>query len=137
MKTLGVIALLLTTANAALAQDEPQTKQPDYSRETLIRIFSNEPEREKVEARVRYSFGAIDFRAFGMRWRVGYLPFFMPFPGSMPWVNGQRWPDPFLLTGTEFATTPRTFRQQRNMNAELKRIEKKVREAQKVKVQPE
>ena len=138
MKTLGAILLVLI-AIPALAQQEPEQTQPppDYSREKLIEIFANDPQHEKAEPRIRHSIGMLEFRALGMRWRVGYLPFFMPLPGSQPWINGQRWPDPFLLTGTEYASSPRTWRQTRDMNAELKRIEKKVREKQKVKVSPE
>ena len=138
MKTLVAILLFLA-AMPALAQQEPEQTQPppDYSREKLIEIFANDPQRDKAEPRIKHSIGMLEFRALGMRWRVGYLPFFMPLPGSQPWINGQRWPDPFLLTGTEYASSPRTWRQTRDMNAELKRIEKKVREKQKVKVSPE
>jgi hypothetical protein len=132
MKVSLVILFLLVSVGAA-AQEEP----PDYSREKLIEIFANVPEREDVEPRIRHSIGALDFRAFGMRWRVGYLPFFAPLPGSQPWIHKERWPDAFSLTGTEFASPPRTWRQTRNMSAELRRIERKLKEKQKVKVTPE
>ena len=133
-----IIILLLLSATTALAQQGETTQSPpDYSREKLIEIFADAPQREKGEPRIKHSIGMMEFKAFGMRWRVGYLPFFAPLPGSQPWINRDRWPDPFLLTGTEFASPPRTWRQTRNMSAELKRIEKKLKEKQNVKVEPE
>jgi hypothetical protein len=139
MRPAIVVAVLLvaTTALGQSAFAPPPEPAPDYSRETLLDLFADMPEREDPDARFRHEFGAIDFRAFGIRWRVGYLPFFMPLSGSQPWVNGQRWPDPFVLTGTQLATTPRSFRRGRAMNAELRRIERKVKESAKVTVTPE
>ena len=138
MRMAGALLIVLI-AMPVLAQQpaDPAPPEPDYSRDKLIEIFANEPQREKAEPRIKHSIGMIEFKALGMRWRVGYLPFFMPLPGSQPWINSQRWPDPFLLTGTEYASPPRTWRQTRDMNAELRRIERKLREKQKVKVQPE
>lgn len=137
MKGPAIILLLLTATTALAQQEEPPPPPPDYSREKLIELFADIPQREKAERRIKHSIGMMEFKAFGMRWRVGYLPFFAPLPGSQPWINRDRWPDPFLLTGTEFASPPRTWRQTRNMSAELKRIEKKLKEKQKVKVEPE
>lgn len=137
MKGPAIILLLLTATAAWAQQEEPNQPTPDYSREKLIELFADIPQRETAERRIKHSIGMTEFKAFGMRWRVGYLPFFAPLPGSQPWINRDRWPDPFLLTGTEFASPPRTWRQTRNMSAELKRIEKKLKEKQKVKVEPE
>lgn len=138
MKKLTLIISLLTMTSALRAQEtgsaQHEPSKPDYSRNTLITLFANDPQREKVDPRVKWSVGAVDFKAAGMRWRIGYLPFLMPLSGSQPWINGQRWPDPFLLTGTTFASTPRTWKQRRNMTAEMRRIDRKTRERQKVKV---
>ncbi len=134
MKHAVIISLILGATSALAQETEPA---PDFSREKLIEIFANAPQRQSPEPRIKHSFGAIDFKAFGMRWRVGYLPFFAPLPGSQPWIQRERWPDAFMLTGTEYASPPRTWRQTRNMSRELKRIEKKLREKQKVKVQTE
>lgn len=130
MTRVAVILSSLLFTVAAFGQDESAstTPAPDYSRDTLVRLFA-EIEIEERESRIQHSFGRVDFRALGMRWRVGYLPFFMPLPGSQPWVNGERWPDPFRLTGTEIASPPRTWKQTRDMSAELRRIERKVRKA--------
>ena len=136
MKRPLIIFLLLIAATARAQEDSPQPP-PDFSREKLIEIFADAPQREETERRIKYSIGMMEFKALGMRWKVGFLPFFAPLPGSQPWIHRDRWPDAFSLTGTEFASPPRTWRQTRNMSAELKRIEKKLKEKQKVTVQPE
>ena len=134
MRATVLILSILMVSSVAAQETSPE---PDYSRDTLLEIFMNTPEREETEPRVRVSFGAIEFRAIGARWKIGYLPFFMPLPGSMPWVNGQRWPDPFALTGTEIARPPRTWRDQRALSSELRRIERRIRETSTVQVTPE
>jgi hypothetical protein len=136
MRRLIFSALLIFFTGTALAQEEP-APPPDYSRDTLFQIFANEVERGETERRFKHEFGAVSFRALGMRWRIGYLPFLMPMPGSRPWIQGERWPDPFLLTGTQIASPPRTWRHQREMSAELRRIEKRLKETAIVKVKPE
>lgn len=135
-RALILVSMLLITA-AASAQDATQrvpmapldqidTEDPDYSRDTLLRLFADAPEREEIDPRFRHSIGAVDFKAMGMRWRIGYLPFFAPFQGS--YLNTNReWPDPFTLTGTAYASPPRTWRRSREMSAELKRIERRLR----------
>ena len=137
MRTAILIMTLLLATSAAAQQSFRDPESPDFSRDTLLRLFAEGEEREDPEARFRHRFGVIDFRAAGMRWRIGYLPFMVPLSGSQPWVNGQRWPDPFVLTGTEIAQTPQTWRSQRAMSAELRRIERRVRETSTVRVQPD
>ena len=130
MRRAALILSTLLVAASAVAQDEtaatPPTP-PDFSRETLIRFFAENPIKEPVEPRVRYGFGTIDFRAFGTRFRLGYLPIFAPLQGSQPWRNGDRWPDPFILTNTQIASPPRTWRDSRELNAELRKLEKRLR----------
>lgn len=137
MRTAIFIVVVSLAASTAAAQQQFNDSQPDYSRETLLRLFAENPEREDANARFRHRFGAIEFQTRGVRWRVGYLPFFLPLHGSMPWVNGHRWPDPFILTNTEIAHTPRTWRDQRAMSAELRRIERRLRDSATIRVQPE
>jgi hypothetical protein len=131
-----MVLALLVSANV-LAQQQFREEQPDYSRDTLLRLFADNPEREDVEPRFKHQFGAIEFRTKNIRWRVGYLPFFLPLHGSVPWDHDQRWPDPFVLTGTEIAHTSRTWRDRRAMTSEMRRIERKVRESAVVRVSPE
>jgi|SRR5687768_11384514 hypothetical protein len=133
-----LVSLLLIAAGAS-AQDAtqrvpmapldslPSSEDPDFSRDTLLRLFADaDLEREEVDPRFRHSIGAVDFKAMGMRWRIGYLPFFAPFQGSYLTTN-REWPDPFTLTGTAYASPPRTWRRGREMSAELKRIERRLR----------
>lgn len=131
--------IVLTLAGNMAAQELTSPPAPDYSREKLIQLFANEPIGEKVEPRVQFGVGYVDFRALRMRWRLAYLPL-MPLPGSIPWqMNGAfgSIPSPFDLTHTEIASPPRTWRQTRDMNAELKRIERTERIKARVVAKPE
>jgi len=143
MRNALLIAISMAVVLPARAQTQftppgPPQVQTDYSRETLLELFADLPEpEENTGNRIDHQFGSISFRAMGTRFRIGYLPFFMPLSGSRPWLNGERWPDPFVLTGAGYATTPRSFRTRREMSSELRRIERKVRESAKVTVKPE
>jgi len=135
-----VLALAGNIAAQEAASDPAKPAQTDFSRAKLTQIFANAPQHEIVEPRIHYGFGYIDFRALNMRWRVNYLPIMIPLSGSIPWRgNGsfQNVPDPFELTHTEIATPPRAYKRTRDMNAELKRIEKSERAKAKVTVKPE
>jgi hypothetical protein len=123
---------LLLFGTTALA--DPPT--PDYSQEKLRQIFAHsDEERPKAQPVVRWGLGAVEFKAFGMDWRIVYLPIAMPFSGSVrgtdPW---SKFPDPFALTGTEFASTPRTWQDKREVSKERRRIERSERDRAKVKV---
>ena len=124
-----VLLLSLFLAAAAIAQEPEPADATDYSRDTLLRLFADNPIREETEPRVRLSVGAIDFRIRGARFRFGYLPFFMPLQGSMPWLHSHRWPDPFTLTNTEIPYTARTWRDERALSAEVRRIERRIRDS--------
>jgi hypothetical protein len=131
MKDLAAFVIVLALARSVGAQEAPiQTTAADYSREKLIQIFANEPVKEQVEPRIQFGVGYVDFRALKMRWRLAYVPL-MALPGSIPWqYNGSfgALPNPFELTHTEYASPPRTWKQLRDMNAELKRIERTEKE---------
>ena len=143
MRKTGLLLIVFLAATSAAAQssftpEPPPPVQVDFSRDTLLELFADIPEPEEYpESSFRHRFGSIDFRALGVRWRIGYLPFFVPLSGSEPWVNGQRWPDPFTLTGTQIPNTPRSFRRGRAMNAELRRIDRITKEQATVTVKPE
>ncbi|HEX6639459.1 MAG TPA: hypothetical protein VF215_00025 [Thermoanaerobaculia bacterium] len=123
-----ILALLLVTA-PVFAQEDADTR--DYSKDTLLRLFV-EAAKQESENPIRYRRGAIEFRALGTSWRFNYLPM-MPMSGTMGGVT-QEWPDPFALTNTVIATSPRSWRTRRNVSAELKRIEKSERAKIKVTV---
>jgi hypothetical protein len=60
--------------------------------------------------------------ALGTSWQFDYLPqAFLPLSGTDTGVN-QAWPDPFSLTGTAIATSPRAWRTRRELSRELERI---------------
>ena len=139
MKTILVTAVLLFAAASGMAQEETPTTStapPDFSKDTLVRMFA-ETTIEAPRERVDFGFGYVDFRALGMRWRVGYLPFLAPMQGSQSWRVDHRWPDPFILTGTSIATTPRTFARTREVNSELRRLERRLKKDAQVTVKPE
>jgi hypothetical protein len=116
-----LIAFVLTTAAALPTLGQ----EIDYSREQLNRTFAMRqidlPERPA--GRVRHGFGYIDFTALGMDWRLVYLPIAMPLSGTRTGTM-QEWPDPFALTQTSVATTPRTWHTQRQVSREIRRIKK-------------
>lgn len=132
MRTAAATLLSLVLATGASAQEQP-TPDPDYSRDNLMRIFVVEEQMPENQPRIELGPGWIDFRALGMRWR--FSPLFAPLPGS-ELSETKSWPDPFLLTGTVIAQTPRTFRRNREVNAELRGLERRVKATTKVKVNP-
>lgn len=123
-----ILSILLLTASAA-AQDNAPVR--DYSKDTLMRLFVNAAKQEG-ENPIRYRRGAVEFRALGTSWRFNYLPM-MAMHGTLNGVTMEV-PDPFQLTGTQIATSPRNWRTRREVNAELRRIEKLERAKVKVTV---
>jgi hypothetical protein len=119
MKMLAWVALAVAVALPVWTQES------NYSQEQLDRTFAMRqidlPERP--EGRVRYGLGYVDFRALGIDWRLIYLPIAMPLSGTRMGTTNE-WPDPFALTSTAVATTPRTWHTQRHVNREIRRIKK-------------
>jgi signal transduction histidine kinase len=120
-----IFVFLLATASIS-AQDAP-----DYSKDQLLRLFAAAAEHE-TENPIRYRRGAIEFRALGTSWRFNYLPM-MAMHGTLTGVS-MEWPDPFALTNTPLATSPRSWRTRREVSSELRRIEKTERAKIKVTV---
>lgn len=130
MKTkIAILVLLAATSLSAQEQTQDTTPPttPDYSKPALQRFVMSIPEPPPPRVRnVRFHVGAVEFGAMGTRWRFNYLPIMTPLSGSRLGVT-QEWPDPFSLTGTAVATPKRAWRTQREVNAELRRIEKSER----------
>ena len=126
MKTSLFVLFAALIALPALAQEEPK---PDFSRENLQRFVATIPEEPQRERRIRFYWGAIELNALGQRWKVSPV---MPFSGSIMRTT-QEWPDPFSLTNTAIATPPRAWRTQRQINSEMRRIEKMERAKLRVK----
>ena len=136
MRTTVFALSALLFAGTLTAQQTAQ-QAPDYSRPTLLRILADQPEPD--DRKVEYPFGAIQIEGRSTRWLIGYLPFLMPLSGSVPTGRGlgSDFPNPFVLTHTDYAFTPRTWRDNRAMSRELRRIESEERKRAKVKVSTE
>jgi hypothetical protein len=97
-------ALLLLFATSAFAGDA--TPAPDYSRQALLRIMRDLPERE--ERTLSFSdFGEVELRTRFVRAHVLYAPV-PPLQGSVPRVT-MEWPNPFAQTNSEFAMSPEAW----------------------------
>ena len=98
MRRLALLACLI--ALPALGQT------PDYSRQTLVKIFAPHeidlPPRPP--ARVQWHLGYVDFRALGMDWRVAYLPIAAPLAGTRLNETATL-PNAFALTNTPIANS--------------------------------
>ena len=122
MRILAAVAALVFAAAV-------NAEEPDYSRDNLRKTFSAKVIElgPRPKPRVQFKFGAIEFRALGMDWRISLLPV-APLSGTRPGVT-QQLPDPFALTGAvmpgapahEIEETPREIR------AELRRIRRVTR----------
>ena len=115
--------VLFLCAAAAWAQDEP-APAPDFSRAHLDELFRADAPPPPPRSNVQFHVGAIEFRAFGMDWRISYLPVLMPLSGSRAGISPMEMPDPFALARTPIATGPRAFGDRRAVNAERRRIER-------------
>jgi hypothetical protein len=124
MKASATFLTLLLITGAAAAQE---TTRPDYSKEAVQRfamsIDIEEPEEEPFDS------PSVGFRALGTTWNFNYLP------GPRMRLSGtelgvgvtQLFPDPFALTNTVIATSPRAIaRYRRDVSRELKRINKRL-----------
>lgn len=133
-----VLALAALLFSGTLMAQQTTSQVPDYSRPTLLRILSDEPP-EQLERKVDFPFGAVRIEGRNTRWLIGYLPFLMPLSGSVPTGRGlgSDFPNPFALTHTEIAYTSRTWRDNRTMSRELKRIESEERKRAKVSIKTE
>lgn len=128
-----LIALLITiAASVAQAQTNPApASSPDYSPERLRQIFSTELGDEPIPQRnVRIGFGVVEFRAFGMQWRVGFLPLLAPLHGSVPGTT-KVLPDAFSLNHLVIPGGPPIVERSSDMKRELRRIERLTRMAAK------
>lgn len=124
MRRALILSLLLVGVTATLAAQEPSVPPDAYTRDSIMRVLRATEEQPAPRVRdVHWGFGYVEFRALGQHWRLAYLPIMAPLSGTA-FTTSRQWPDPFALTGTTFATTPRSFRAQRNVNRELSRIEK-------------
>jgi len=124
MKRTFIALLIAIAASAASAQSAPPPPTPDYSPDHLRQIFSTELGDEPVPQRnVRLGWGVVEFRAFGMQWRVGFLPLLAPLHGSVPGTT-KVLPDAFSLNHLIIPGAPPIVERSSDMNRELRRIER-------------
>jgi hypothetical protein len=132
-----IAPVILFAATAALAQEAPSDAPPlpkiDYRPDTLIRLLQTEPKPLPREKRVRWGWGTVEFRVLNTRVRIGIVD---AFPGSVPRTTSE-FIDPFRLTHTEYATTPRSFATRRAYGRERARIERMEKERAKIVVKTE
>jgi hypothetical protein len=129
MKTSTLFCAFLLIAATTFGQEEPA---PDYSQATLLRVLAETSVEAEAEPRIRFEDGALRFQGFGTRWAFLYTPM-LPLAGSRPVVS-QVLPDAFSLTNTPFATLPHQYRDGRELNEELMRIERMDRSRMRVTV---
>jgi hypothetical protein len=132
MRAALLASLVLTTA--AFGQDAAKR---DYSPDALRHVLTATDDRPPSPQTVHWGFGSVEFRAFNMNWRIMYLPFNMPFSGSVRGSDpSSMWPDPFALNHAQFAETPRTWQDNREISSERKRIEKSMRDRASIVAKP-
>jgi len=112
-------------STAAIAAEPPK---PDYSPEALrqILVVASEDERPSPGGPSRFhaGIGYVGWTGFGINWKFYYLPMLMPFSASVRYSDpALKWPDPFAETHTQFAETPRNWRDNREVSKERKRLE--------------
>lgn len=126
MKASTTFVALMIVAGAAFAQETPK---PDYSREAIqeftmrIEVEDDEPDTH------RYNPLAVGFDAFGTTWDLNLPGPRMRLSGTELGVGvTQLMPNPFALTNTVIATSPRAMaRYRRDVSRELQRINKRLK----------
>jgi len=124
MKIASAVLATLLLAGSAFADDAPS--QPDYSRDGMQKVFAvdlYQPPKPQPFNWENMFF--IDWTALGTRWHI--RPMLAPLQGSFPVTTGLPIPNAFALTGTQLATTARTFRDERALSSERRKVEKIIR----------
>ena len=95
MKRIALAALFLATTAFAQTADDA---------EKLKAFRDLNPDRPATDRRVEFHTGFVEFHAWGMDWRIFYLPLLAPLPGARL-EDGAKIPNPFELTGTPYASS--------------------------------
>lgn len=134
MRRVAGFAVLTLMATAVLADDAPR---PDFSRDTML-TFTREVLRERAAERVEIDFGAIDVYNFGTHFKLLWLPFLAPLPGTKLNQTANL-PDPFALTNTRIARSMPYMDDghQSAVNREIRRVLRLDKKRAKIKVQAE
>ena len=136
MRAIFIASVFLLAMHAAVAQEQPATKQPDYSRDALLHFVGrNDIKMSPLPdhlppGRINWHIGWLEFRGLGMEWRIVYLPIAIPLAGS-GLQNVARIPNPLEMT-TPIAGNPQLFAERSaSVNREMKRVIKLQRQATK------
>lgn len=99
----AAIALILLASTAAAPAQEPETAR-DYSDAAIFRFAHDFVEKKEAERKTLDLSGVGEVRVIAPRLRMvlKYLPFLAPLPGSRL-KDLASFPDPFVLTNTEYA----------------------------------
>jgi len=123
MRSVLLIISLVLIAGVGRAQ-ETAPPPPDFSRDHLRQVFTTEPREPLPERNLRVvGPGVIEFRALGMDWRISFLPFFAPLPGSVPGTTHVL-PDAFSMTGMTIPGTLPEAPKDEDVKKERRRIER-------------
>ncbi len=117
------LAMLLLFATAAFADE-----RDDAEKLKAFRDINSLPAPHEFHMGWHFGYVQSVFRLFGEDWNVRffYLPFLAPLPGSRL-QDAAKIPNPFELTGTQYASTlPPMFDHDRSraVERELRRIER-------------
>ena len=122
MKASATFLILVLAAGASAQQ---ATTKPDYSKEAVQEFVMSIDVEE--ESSVTYYPDSVRFNALGTSWSFKPFPnLMMPLSGTQMGVT-QQWPDPFSLSRTSIATTPRSWYTNRELQKELDRINKRLK----------
>ena len=123
MKIASAAFALLLLAGTALADDVPK---PDFTRDGIERALAVDlyqpPEPRPFDWQSMFM---LDWSALGTRWH--FRPMLAPIYGSVPVTTGLPTPNAFMLTGTQYAYTARTWRDERALTAERRHVERLIR----------
>ena len=136
MKTSATLLAILLIAGTALAQEPVRA---DYSKEAVQKVVT-EIDIEADEPKARDFDPSVAFRALGTTWNFNYMPGLRQRLSGTEIGTGvtQQMPDPFALTNTVIATSPRAMRRaRREIQRELNKINERLKVDAKVKVKTE
>ena len=130
MKTTATLFLVLLLG-AVSAHGQDATPRADYSRDQLMRLFVAPSDEYTDDGGVRFNYGQVEFRAIGIDWQ--FTPIMLPLAGTR-FATTREWPDAFSLMRVPYATSMRAWQTRREVNAELKRIDRVTKPKAKIKV---
>ena len=103
MKRILIATALMLSASVAFADNAPA---PDYSRDAILKVLHDS---DVKSAPFKLNIGSVDINTRTTRFHLNYLPFLASIPYAGPHGASQL-PNPFVLTGTEYAWRPGQYK---------------------------